>query len=400
MSSPNYSRSLTSVFTDGFFRFLLIVLLFISLLLQQKNLILISILVLTMFYITKLWSTWSSKKVYYNFDAKKIKGFPGEVISLQANVYNNKILPIWLKLLVPMDKKLITSNKVEDDSLVEEFRLLWFDRFRWQWSMEAQHRGYYQIGPPSIDTGDIMGFFNQRISLYNSTVEVIIYPKPVSLNFLSTPIKELFGKTGNEHPVKDPVYPIATRDYRHGDHAKFIHWKASARHNRLQSKIFDSSTQRKTLLIIDVSFFQKNDAEEDFEKIIEVVAAMIQEFDREGSPYSILSNGKIAGSKGFAANFTFGTGPEQLSVAMEFLARLTMEEYCSMEDLLFTESSIPSGTGCLYCCFNYNEDNLQIGHFLRKKNIPLYFLIANPYLGEEMSDKIPLILLDEIYFEK
>ena len=226
MSSPNYSRSLTSVFTDGFFRFLLIVLLFISLLLQQKNLILISILVLTMFYITKLWSTWSSKKVYYNFDAKKIKGFPGEVISLQANVYNNKILPIWLKLLVPMDKKLITSNKVEDDSLVEEFRLLWFDRFRWQWSMEAQHRGYYQIGPPSIDTGDIMGFFNQRISLYDSAVEVIIYPKHVSLNFLSTPIKELFGKTGNEHPVKDPVYPIATRDYRHGDLAKFIHWKS------------------------------------------------------------------------------------------------------------------------------------------------------------------------------
>ena len=134
-------------------------------------------------------------------------------------------------------------------------------------------------------------------------------------------------------------------------------------------------------------------------KLSKFVAAMTQEFDREGSPYSILSNGKIAGSKGFAANFTFGTGQEQLSVAMEFLARLTMEECCSMEDLLFTESPIPSGTGCLYCCFNYNEDKLQIGHFLRKKNIPLYFLIAKPSLGKK-SDKIPLIFLDEIYYVK
>ncbi len=398
MSDSNYTRSLTSVFTDRFFRFLVIVLLFISLLLHQKNLILLSILVLIMFYIAKLWSHFSIKNIYYSFDAEKIKGFPGENISLQANIYNNKILPIWLKLLVPMDKRLNSSKKMENNCLFEEFRLLWFDKFLWKWSLEAQHRGYFQIGPPFIETGDIMGFFKEKKYLSESTVEVIIYPRPISLNFLSTPIRELFGKTGNEHPVKDPIYPIATRDYQHGDPAKFIHWKASARHNRLQSKIFDSSTQRKTLLIIDVCSFQKENSEEDFERVLEVVAAIIKEFDKQGSPYSILSNGKISGSDRYAS-FSFGTGSEQLSIAMELLARLTMEKYCPMEEILFKKINIPSGTGCLYCSFNINEDILQISQLLRKHTIPMYFLVAETS-QELVFDSMPLIFLNEIYSEE
>ncbi len=397
MNNSNYVRPPISVFTDRFFRFLAIILLFIALLLAQKNLILISILTLTMFYASKLWSYFSVKEVYYAFDAEKKKGFPGESIFLQAKIYNNKLLPIWLTLLIPMDKRLTSVKNMENNHLCEEFSLLWYDKFLWQWNLKAEKRGCFQIGPPYLETGDIMGLFQQKRCLSHSAVEVIIYPRPISLNFLSTPIKELFGKTGNDHPVKDPIYPIATRDYQHGEPAKFIHWKASARHNHLQSKIFDSSTQRKTLLIIDVSSFQKKNQEEAFEKILEVAAAILLEFDKQGNPYGIISNGKITGNNMFA-NLPFGTGPGQLSMAMELLARLTIDDFYPLEKILFNGFDIPAGAGCLYCAYKINKNILQISQFLRKHSIPVYFLMVKASYAVR-SDSTSLSLLDEIYGE-
>lgn len=394
MNHSEHNYPLSSIFTEGFFRFLLFILLFISLLYQQKNLILISILLLVMFYGLKFWSTFSVKNIHYSFDAEKKKGFPGESIVLQAVVFNNKLLPIGLKLKIPLDKKLhhfLDSSPA--DCLCEEGNLLWYDRSSWQWKLTAQQRGCFQIGPHFLETGDLLGFFQQRRYLSQS-VEMIIYPKPIFLNFLSSPVKELFGKPGLESPVKDPVYPVATQDYSYGDPAKYIHWKASARHNRLQSKVFEPSSQRKTLFIIDVSSFQKKEDKDLFEKTLEVVAAMAMEFERQGSPYGLLSNGEMVGND--SASLSIATGPEQLSRAMELIARLQMKTTVSIEEILFKEDVMPGGTGCIYSSCTLNKKNTQIAQFLRQHHIPVYFITAR--IPRRFIDhSIKFFLLDEIH---
>ncbi len=392
MNDMDYNRPLSSVFTDRFFRFLVFILLFISLLYEQKNLILISILILAMFYTSKLWSYLSVKNIHYSFDAEKKKGFPGESILLQATIFNNKFLPIWLKLTIPIDNRLLSSDS-KDECLSEEFSLPWHDHSFWQWKLTARNRGCYQVGPPYLETGDLLGLFQQRKYLSQS-VEMIIYPKTISLNLLSSPVKELFGKPGLNSPIKDPIYPIATQDYYHGDPAKYIHWKASARHDRLQSKVFDPSSQKKTLLIVDVSSFKKTKHEDLFEKTLEAVAAIAIEFDRQGSPYGILSNGKIAGDYNYS--LSIATGPEQLSMSMELLARLQLESVGSMQEILFKKDTIPEGTGCIYCTFNLNKRNIQITEFLKQRHIPVYFMIAS---SSHPSGKIsiPIFLLNEIH---
>lgn len=397
MNNSGFERPLTSVFTDGFFRFLVLILLFLALLFSQKNIILIAILILIMVYVLKIWSQYSARNIRYSFDAEKKKGFPGETISIQARVSNRKLLPIWLKLSIPMDKRLIPQKKREDDCLVEQFSLLWYDQFLWRCNLKAEQRGCFQLGPPFLETGDLLGFFKEKTYLSQSKAEVIIYPKPISLNFLATPVKELFGKTGINNPVKDPIYPVATRDYQQGEPAKFIHWKASARHNNLQSKIFDSSTQRKTLLIIDVDSFSENKAEELFEKTLEVVAALILEFDRKSSPFGILSNGRTVGEN-FPSSCAFGTGSEQISQAMELLARLTIEKSCALEEILFKDIIIPAGTGCLYLAYNINNENIRHSQILQEHNIPPYFMMAQDSSSGKIAS-LPVFLLSEIYGE-
>src|SRR5665648_1062113 len=64
MNNLDQNYPLSSIFTEGFFRFFVFILLFISLLYEQKSLILISILVLAMFYGSKLWSTLSAKNIH------------------------------------------------------------------------------------------------------------------------------------------------------------------------------------------------------------------------------------------------------------------------------------------------------------------------------------------------
>lgn len=386
------NRPLTSVFTDRFFLFLAFVLLFISLLYKQTNLILISILILIMFYVSKLWSRLSIKNIYYSFDAEKKKGFPGEQISLNAEIRNNKFLPIWLKLTIPIDNRVLSSNS-KDKYLREEFSLLWNDHSLWEWKLTARHRGCYTIGPPYLETGDLLGLFQQRKYLSQS-VEMIIYPRTIFLKSLSNPMTDLFGKPGIDSPIKDPVYPIATQDYYHGNPAKYIHWKASAHHNRLQSKVFDSSYQRKTLLIIDVGSFINIKQEDLFEKTLEVVAAIIMEFYKKGNPYGILSNGRITGN--YRAKLPIATGPEQFTNSMELLARLQLKSTDSLQEMLFKKEIIPGGTGYIYCAGTLNKKNLQVAEFLKQHHVPVKFIVAE---SSSIMNKfnLPILMLDEIH---
>jgi len=391
-STNNYP--LSSVFTDGLFRFFIFILLFIALLNEQTNLILISILLLAMFYGTEIWSYYSGRKIHYSFDGEQKKGFPGEQVLLQSTIENNKLLPVWLKLKIPVDKKLNGYSNSNSGYICENFSLLWYDQNSWQWKLTSKDRGCFRIGPPFLETGDLLGFFKRKKYLSQS-VEMIVYPKPISLNIISSPVKELFGSPGLKSPVKDPVYPVATQDYYHGDPAKYIHWKASAKHNKLQSKIFEPSSQQKTLFIIDVSTYRKINHSTFFEKTLEAVAAMSMEFDRRGIAYGIISNGKIYG-KNMSSYLSIATGSAQLSRVMELLARIDMKKDCSIEKILFQDHKILSGTGCIYCTYRVYKKNIQIAQFLIKHNIPVYFMAATTsrYLN---SQSIKYFLLDEVH---
>ena len=74
-----------------------------------------------------------------------------------------------------------------------------------------------------------------------------------------------------------------------------FHWKASARHNRLQEKVFESTHQEKILLVVDVGSFARHQAEEDFERALEVVASLAVRLDQQGHALGLIANGCLVG---------------------------------------------------------------------------------------------------------
>ena len=365
--TPTSFRRVPSLFATSVILFFVGVFLFIALLNGQLDLIILSVLVFGMAGGLKLWARFSSNRIQCRLVLEKNRVFSGDTLCLKAHAENGKFLPVWLEVEVPVGGS--PRMFVNDSPLVGQGTLLWHQMTDFQWEFTAATRGVCEIGPPQIASGDLFGFFHQERET-GKMLEAIVYPKLVPLGLFSVPRRDFFGTPGGESPVDDPVYILGTTDYQNGRPAKYIHWKASARHNRLQEKVFESTEQEKILLVIDVDQFVNTQAEDAFEGILEVVASVAVRLDNQGCALGLFTNGV---TRDFSPVVSISRSPQQLSDILEALARLKMEQRKALIDML-RAYEIPWGTSCFY--FTLKDDpaaDVVKAHFRRRKTPVLSF---------------------------
>ena len=262
---------LPTLFIVPLIQFFVGLLLFIALLHGQRDLTVLAFLVLGMVIGARVWSrlSLSGIKSYSTVDRQKV--FPGQTLTLKMSAENAKLLPVWLQIKVPVDGSLHPFSR--ETTFAKESGLLWYQRVQFQWELTAQRRGVHEIGPAQVKVADPFGFFPREKEAQGS-LHIIVYPRLVPLKPISLPRRDLFGVPGAKSPVQDPIYILGTRDYQHWQPARYIHWKASARHNRLQEKIFEPSEQEKVLLVVEVDQFAQNSAGASFERTLEVGASL------------------------------------------------------------------------------------------------------------------------------
>ncbi len=386
MGSYNMDKKLDTVFASGLFQVFTLILLFAALLTRQIGLVWLSVLILLLFNGSRLWSLYSLKRLHGYLMVKKNRAFPPGDIPLEAEVLNNKFLPVWLKIEVPLSSALISP--VERDYLEESCALLWYQKGFWRWELPARQRGAYWAGPLSIRAGDLMGFYEHQID-FKQYMEIIIYPRIIPVAPFALKVKEFFGEMGVRSPVTDPVYPVATRDYYPGRPARFIHWKASARHGRLQEKIFEPTVQVRVLFIIDVSQFvlkaEEGDGEavEIFERTLEATASLAVKYRDMGTAVGLITNGAFRGEA--PSVLTPESSTEQLSSFLEALARLQMKKGRGFEDLLLGGNNLPSGAVGLHFSYELDEGTLDTAEMFPLFNVPLQFITAHLPAGSKVS---------------
>jgi len=275
---------------------------------------------------------------------------------------------VWLEVEVPVDGPL--NAFVESVPFSGQQALLWYQKTRLQWQLTTRRRGIYEIGPLHTLSGDLLGFF-QHESRDREGIEVIVYPRIVPLAPINVPKREFFGIPGGESPVDDPVYILGTSDYHYGRPARYIHWKASARHQRLQEKVFDSSVQEKILFLIDVEGFAIANAEESFERGLEVIASLATQFDRRGCAIGLITNGIV---KGFASSIAISRNSQQVANVLEALARLQLEHREDFMDTIRAAGAVPWGTTCLCLSLNDSNGSRIIVEYLKRWKTPVIIL--------------------------
>jgi uncharacterized protein (DUF58 family) len=364
-------KNIPTIFTDKLFRYITITFLFIALLNRMPGLTILAILVLSFIYGAKIWSKAGIYKIFLSFNVESKKLFPGEDIFLSLIVENRKLLPVWLQIV-------FNSSVAHSFNLnsIKESSLLWFQKVKWELKLTASKRGWYLLTAPSLMIGDPFGFFQERKEVNADAVELIVYPQIFPINVPCLPLRKLIGDIIDRNGlIKDPVFFAGTREYQYGRPAKYISWKATARYNIFQEKIFESSINLEVLFLIDVLSFKGK--ENYFEKMLELAASLAVQLDKEGISFGLISNAFIAGKlEKESVYLAPARSTEHLSIFLELLARLKMNSSYKIEELLEKETNIQAGITCLNFTYSSGEEGLLIKEFLKEKGIAVVDIIC------------------------
>ncbi len=251
-------------------------------------------------------------RIVFELGARRL--FRGEEFELKAEILNNKILPVWLR--ISLDRPEALAPLLEE-GVQGESTLLPYEKLRGSWRFKADRRGVYVLGPAKLSAGDILNLYRREKHI-TLNQEIIVYPRLLPIHALDIPFREYFGARTTEGLVEDPAWYEGTREYTGNRSARAIHWKASARLNQLQEKIFQPSTQRKVLLLVDGEGFAKAEDREGFEKALEIAASLASAFAESGAYFSIATDRAL---KSFSPILPLGRGPEHLGSSLELLAR-------------------------------------------------------------------------------
>ncbi len=390
-------RPLPSVFIVPLTEFAVGVCLFIALLYGQRELTLLGLLVLGITTGARLWSRFSLSGIRCSAMVDKNKLFPDESFTLRVSAENAKFLPVWLQVTVPFEGEFDPSSG--EMRFTSECGLLWYQQVRFSRELVARDRGVYRVGPAQMKVGDLFGFF-PREKRTAGDIHVIVYPRLVPLKPFSLPSRDFFGVPGARTPVQDPIYILGTRDYQHGRPARHIHWKASARHNRLQEKVFEPSEQKKVLLAVEVSQFEKANASENFERTLEVVGSLAVQSHQRSHALGFVTNGVVDGG---ASILPMGRSPQQLPAILEILARLKMRADGSLADMMYRALELPWGVSCVHFACEQDEETRAMAQYFSNRKIPLISVMCSsrgPSAGYGHTPGGKMYCLDEIRIEE
>ena len=112
-------------------------------------------------------------------------------------------------------------------------------------------RGYYQIGPLLVETGDVFGL-HRRFRVMTEPNFALVMPKVLPLEGYNLASRRPIGEIRLAHRLfEDPTRIAGVRPYQHGDPLNRIHWRASARTGQWQSRQCESSCVVGATFILD-----------------------------------------------------------------------------------------------------------------------------------------------------
>lgn len=321
----------------------------VGLLLQQASLLALAILVLMAAAAGWAWNKYCLQGIEYKRSLSERRAFLGETIDLHLQVTNRKALPVsWLKVedeyplpITMLDGEVQPSTKPGVGLLGNLMSLRWFERAGWHYRLRCDKRGVYAFGPAHLQSGDLFGLFSSQVD-WPALDWLIVYPEVKPIEVLTLPPKEPFGEIKAQQRIfEDPSRTIGIRDYQFEDTLKRIHWKATARRQQLQVKVYEPTTSFQLMIFLNMVTLPKHwqgTIPELLERVVSVGASIANYAVEKRFQVGLLANGcwpqsdqplKVLPSR----------SPDQLTHILEALAAVSALPTISIEELLNRESA-------------------------------------------------------------
>lgn len=199
-----------------------------------------------------LLSRFWVRRTLFNLDIRRQmqqRAFLGEEVWITLRLHNPTRLPvIWLLLdeTLPIE---LTSPAFFREVVSLGSRSTYTVRY----SVMAQKRGYYAIGPLFINTGDLLGVIRHLQGRLEAD-HLIVYPRIVPIAHLPLPTHSPQVVLPTPMPLfEDPSRMTGVRDYRQGDNPRHIHWPATASAGHLLVKQFQPAIARDNAIFLNLN---------------------------------------------------------------------------------------------------------------------------------------------------
>ena len=119
------------------------------------------------------------------------------------------------------------------------------------YTVRPRRRGIHELGPATVRVSDPFGVVSELLDVAERT-SLHVAPDPEELTEHGAALAHESGSDPSRRAQPQPGPDnVTTREYRHGDPMRRVHWAASAKHGQLMVRQEDPRSTRRTVLVLD-----------------------------------------------------------------------------------------------------------------------------------------------------
>jgi uncharacterized protein (DUF58 family) len=238
----------------------------------------------------------------------------GEAVRVSVEVQNQGLFSVpWLMLEESLPRAALTEVppriRIEGPRLAL-IRLARGETAGLDYEVTFLKRGYYQLGPLLLETGDVFGL-HRRFRVAADPHFALVLPKIVPLQGYSLASRRPVGEIRVTHRLfEDPTRLASIRPYQQGDPLNRIHWRATARTGELHSRVYESTRVAGATFLLDFHehSYAGRAAGASAELAIVAVASLANAVYLMGQQIGLVTNGRDAADRirreGWRGEFT------------------------------------------------------------------------------------------------
>jgi hypothetical protein len=227
----------------------------------------------------------------------------GDTVELRVEVSNPGRLSVpWLIIedSLPRDALVQMPHRIKAEGpRLTLRRLAPGETARLQYRVTFLMRGYYQLGPLLLETGDVFGL-HRRFRVVTEPHFALVLPKVLPLQGYNLASRRPIGDIRVVHRLfEDPTRLANIRPYQQGDPFNRIHWRATARTGEIHSRVYETSRVAGATFLLDFHerSYQGRGASASAELAIITVASLANAVFLMGQQTGLVSNGRDAADR-------------------------------------------------------------------------------------------------------
>jgi len=325
-----------------------------------------------------VWPQHSLDLLDYDHQITPAKTVVGEPVELRMALWNRSRLPVaWAGSRDTLGEGL----SADDPQLAIAGPMRPYERVTRRIRLTPTRRGVHEVGPTRLTVPELFGTHMLNETTELAPARVVVRPLMAPVVGQTPALGPLAQARARRSLFTDPTLFAGIRPYEPGDPLRAVHWRASARAGRLQTKRFEPALSRQQMIVLDVQtiegpYWVLNYDEELFEDLcvaaLSVVGAPFKKKATVGLP--------AAGYSGTTQRYVYlppRADWQQVERIGDVLARLTPESSAPLSQLLgWLPQRLAKGTTVVVLSGRPAKSSAPVARRLEQSGFPVQFLLV------------------------